>query len=225
MLCSAIQMRMPSPPYLEVPVPFLLWCQAQPLASGMYPRVAVIEAVFCLQSFRSCWGILFPFCLQQPRVLWWGSTLAGLSSNYCSSSGGDFEALENLFLTGWSISGNLAAPQLEGTLSFNGAEEGAVLNTLSGKNWRFHTNVMNCWAHVCKNVSLLGPVAQGHFKDSFKTERKRKALQVGEGGAAITLLLRWSGPCWIPTASYPHRPECAREKKNPVSLFRKVEKA
>lgn len=52
----------------------------------------------------------------------------GLSSSYCSSSVGDFEALEDLFLAGRSISGKLAALQLEGTLSFNGAE-GAVLNT------------------------------------------------------------------------------------------------
>lgn len=42
---------------------------------------------------------------------------------------GDFKALEDLFLAGRSISRKLAAPQLESTLSFNGAEEGAVLNT------------------------------------------------------------------------------------------------
>lgn len=117
-----------------------------------------------------------------------------------------------IFLGWTSISAKLVAPQLEGTLSFNGAEEGAVLNIFIRGELQVHTNVMNCWAFVCKNVSLLGPVPQGHFKVSFKTERK--TLQVGEGGAAITLLLRLSGPCWIPTACHPHRLECAREKKS-----------
>lgn len=89
---------------------------------------AGIKAVFCLQSLFHAEDS-FPFCLQQPQVLWWGSPVTGLSSSYCSSSVGDFEDLEDLFLAGWSISGKLAAPQLEGTLSFNGAEGGAVLNT------------------------------------------------------------------------------------------------
>lgn len=121
----------------------------------------------------------------------------------------------------WSICSWLDDPSVESQQPHNlrvlylsmGQKKGLYWIPVSGENCRFHTNVMNCWVYVCINVSLFGPVAQGHFKDSFKTERKRKALQVGEGGAAITLLLRLSGPCWIPTASHAHRLQCAREKK------------
>lgn len=80
---------------------------------------------------------------------------------------------------------------------------------------------------VCIHVSLFCTVAQGHLKDSLESGRKRRALQVGGGGAAVPagagdpLILAG----FLPASPLARGGERAREREKLVSLIRRVEKA